>query len=500
MDIIKAEAITKRFPGVLALDNVSMRIEPGKIHCIIGENGAGKSTLIKCFTGLYKPNDGQIFIEGENVTDNPENFEKVAYVPQEVSLFEHMIVAENLFLPFRDNSGWRIQQTLINKKAQPVLDRFHLKIAPDDLVKDISVSEKQLLQVARATMQENYSVLILDEPTTSLTSSDVDLLFGIIETIRNSGKAIIFISHKLEEIFAIGDVVTVLRNGKVVASDLVKTVDEDWIISHMTGKMIDRTRFYGSEKVSEDVVLSVKNLSGEMFENVSFDLRKGEILGFSGLIGSGRSELMQALFGYLPYSEGQVTLDGHVLKPGDTNESVSRGLFYLPEDRKTLGILPMMSVRENITISSLDDHKKGSFISKKSELKAASDKIIDYDIKTPSTEQDIVYLSGGNQQKSIIARVMSCQPKVIIFDEPTKGIDVGAKAAIYEIMKVLAEEKQIGIILISSEMDEVIHSSNRILALYKGSISREFGQHAEKQEIMNAIFGRKQQEVNKNEQ
>ena len=490
MKVLEAQNITKLFPGVVALDSVDVSFDTGEIHCVIGENGAGKSTLIKCLTGVYEPEEGQVLIGGEDALKNKVLFDKVAYVPQEIDLFGYMSVAENLFLPY-EKSGLKgiVNQKELEKKAVPLLEKFRIPVKPDELVKDISVSAQQLLLIARATVHEDYEVLMLDEPTTSLTTSDTQILFDIVKEIKAENKAIIFISHKLEEIFALGDVLTVFRNGKKVAYSKLEEIDIPWVIRQMTGRELNQEQVFYSDKVSEEVLLEVESLTGERFTDVSFTLKKGEILGFSGLVGAGRSELMQAIFGYLPVYSGSVKLDGEDWKLGDTNYSVNHGFIYLPEERKKQGILPVLSIRENISVSALKDLTSGLGISKKKEDELAGRIIDTYDVKTPDAEKEIQFLSGGNQQKVIIGRSMCCSPKVLVFDEPTKGIDVGTKAEIYRLMKELAEEKGIGIILISSEMEEIKKCSNRIIALYEGKKAGEYDAEADKEAILSAIIG-----------
>lgn len=494
MKVLEARNITKTFPGVVALDSVDVSFELGEIHCVIGENGAGKSTLIKCLTGVYEPDEGEILINGENAVRNKALFDKIAYVPQEIDLFDHMTVAENLFLPYK-KSGFngRVNRRLLNKRAMPILERFHIQADPDALVKDISVSQQQLLQIARATVND-YEVLMLDEPTTSLTTKDTEILFDIVRQIKNENKAVIFISHKLDEIFQLGDVITVFRNGVKVAYSDIKSVDIPWVITKMTGRELDYNQVFYSDKVSDEVLLEVEHLTGERFTDISFSLKKGEILGFAGLVGAGRSELMQAILGYLPVYSGSVKLEGKPWKFGDTNFSVNNGFIYLPEERKSQSILPMLSVRENISISALDGLASKSGISRRKERELAQQVIEDYDVKTPTMEREIKFLSGGNQQKVIIGRSMRCNPKVMVFDEPTKGIDVGTKTQIYRMMKQLAEEQGIGIILISSELEEVMKCSNRIIALYNGRKAGEFDEKAEKEQILSCILGVKSNE------
>ena len=490
MKILEAKNITKMFPGVVALDSVDVAFEPGEIHAIIGENGAGKSTLIKCLTGVYEPEEGEVLIGGENAVKNKALFGKIAYVPQEIDLFGYMSVAENLFMPY-EKSGIKgtVNQKELEKRAVPILEKFSIPIKPSNLVKDISVSSQQLLQIARATVHEDYDVLMLDEPTTSLTSRDTEILFDVVRKIKEENKAIIFISHKLEEIFLLSDVITVFRNGKKVAFSKTEDVDTDWVIRQMTGHEVDQNERFYSTKVSDEILMEVNHLTGEKFTDISFKLRKGEILGFSGLVGAGRSELMQAVFGYLPVYAGSVKIDGKEWKLGDTNYSVRNGLIYLPEERKKQGILPVLSIRENISISVLDNLRSGLNISRKKEEELAQDVIDTYDVKTPGSDKEIQFLSGGNQQKVIIGRAMASKPKLLIFDEPTKGIDVGTKTEIYRLMKKLAEDEGIGIVMISSEMEEVKKCSNRIIAMYEGRIAGEFDEYAGQQDILGAIIG-----------
>jgi len=495
MKVLEAHNITKTFPGVVALNSVDVSFEPGEIHCVIGENGAGKSTLIKCLTGVYEPDEGQILINGMDVQKNRSLFDRIAYVPQEVDLFAHMSVAENLFLPF-ERSGFEgvINRKSLNERAIPILKKFRINVDPDALVKEISVSEQQLVQIARAVAVKEYDVIIFDEPTTSLTTKDTEVLFEIIRDLKRQNKAIIFISHKLEEVFELGDVITVFRNGEKVAYSDIKSVDIPWVIAKMTGHEINYDEVFYSRNVSDEVLMEVENLTGEKFTNISFKLKKGEILGFSGLVGAGRSELMQAILGYIPVYAGSVRMGGEPWKFGDPSYSVKKGFIYLPEERKTQSILPMLSTRENISISVLDDLKSNFGISRKKEKELAQRVIDKYDVKTPDMEREIKFLSGGNQQKVIIGRAMNCNPKVMVFDEPTKGIDVGTKAQIYRMMKELAEENGIGIILISSELEELMKCSNRIITLYNGRIVGEFDRSADKEQILSSIIGVKSEQ------
>lgn len=491
MSVLKAANITKIFPGVKALDDVTVEFDKAKVHGIIGENGAGKSTLVKILTGVYKASQGEVLIDGKNSKENKELFKKVSYVPQEIDLFQNMTVAENLFMPF-EKSGFNnlvVNKKRLNKEALPWIDKLNLKVEPDQYVKNISVSNQQLLQIVRAMTKKDYEILILDEPTTSLTQQGTEYLFDSIKELKKEGKAIIFISHKLEEVFEICDEVTVLRNGKKVGHSDIDEIDSAWIVKQMSGRDIDEDQTFRPKVSGEENILSVENLSGINFSDISFELKKGEILGFSGLVGAGRTEIMQTLFGFLPAFSGQVKLENQDFKLGSTNYSVEKGLFYLPEERKQHGILKDLSVEKNISISLIDEITNNFIISSQKEGEIVDNVIKNYNVKTSSKQKLIKFLSGGNQQKAIIGRTMACKPKVIIFDEPTKGIDVGTKNDIYKLMQELAQTG-ISIILVSSELEEIMKCSNRIITIYEGEKMNEFETEKAKQsEIINSIIG-----------
>jgi ribose transport system ATP-binding protein len=491
MPVLEAKSLTKVFPGVVALDKVDVAFEAGTIHCVVGENGAGKSTLIKCLTGVYEPDEGHVLMGGRPMAAGEGLLmAKVAYVPQEIDLFGYMSVAENLFLPY-NQSYFRglVSQRRVEDRARPLLAKFGVKVEPDELVRDIPISYQQLLQVARATVNEDYEAIVLDEPTTSLTTDDAVLLFDIIRVIKDEGKAVIFISHKLDEIFQLGDEITVMREGRTTGHGRVGDLDIPKVITLMTGRSIDQNETFLSRAEPGETLLEVENLTGERFTDISFRLRAGEILGFYGLVGAGRSELMQAVFGYLPVYAGQVSVQGRVLRLGDTSHSVKRGLAYLPEERKKYGILPLLSVTENVAIAVLDKISSFFGISAAKEAAMADEVIASYDVKTPDAARPIRFLSGGNQQKVIIGRAMMAEPAILVFDEPTKGVDVAAKTEIYRVMRRLAEERGVGIILISSEMDEVRKCANRLLVLYDGRLVGEFGPEASRGEVMAAVIG-----------
>ncbi|CAI9121308.1 sugar ABC transporter ATP-binding protein [Brytella acorum] len=477
MPVLKVEAVRKEYPGVVALDHVDLTLEPGKVHILAGENGAGKSTLIKTITGLVTPDEGRIFIEGEDALAHRALFEKIAYVPQELNLFAPMTVAENMFMPF-SRSGFghvTVSRRAMERAAQGFMERFGMHARPDQRVSQISVPDQQLLQIARAACRNDFSVLILDEPTSSLTANETAHLFRIIRTLRDEGVAIVFVSHKMDEIFDLGDTVTVLRNGRSVGTHPMSEMTEESLIHLMSGSNIALDQRFQPHSVPGEVILSVEHMSGPGVVDASFELRRGEILGFAGLVGAGRSELMQTMFGYHRATAGRCVVDGVEIPPGRPDRSVARGMVYLSEERKHHGIFPLLSVRENISVSLLDQLARGGIISGKRERSRVDDLIASFDVRTPSPEKKIRFLSGGNQQKAIIGRAMARRPRILIFDEPTKGIDIGTKFQIYRIMQQLAEEG-VGIILVSSEMTELQRCATRIITMYERRINGSFDQ------------------------
>lgn len=475
MAFLEVKGIRKAFPGVVALDRVDLAIEKGTVHVFAGENGAGKSTLIRALTGIMSVDEGSIHIDGRDALADRSLFDLVAYVPQELNLFPHMTVAENLFMPF-DKSGFGgpvLSRSDLDEAARPFLERFDIHARPNQTVGSIAVSDQQLLQIARAATRKKFEVLILDEPTTSLTTREIERLLGIVRRLRDEGRAVVFVSHKMDEIFQIGTTVTVLRNGRTVGHRAMKDVTEAELIRLMTGDEVRLDQTFQPEVPLGEPLLVVEGLGGRGFRDVSFRLRRGEILGFAGLIGAGRTELMQAMFGYTRPTTGRVTIEGHRLKLGSPAAAVAAGMLYLSEERKLHGILPTLSVRENIGISVLDQICRSGIVSSTRENAVVADVITDYDIKTSSPEKKIMFLSGGNQQKTIIGRAMVRRPKILIFDEPTRGIDVRNKVEIYKIMKKLAEEG-VGIILVSSELAELKRCATRILTMHHGVTSGEF--------------------------
>jgi len=484
------------FPGVTALDNVDLSIKLGCTHILAGENGAGKSTLVKILTGTDRATRGTVLIDGQDPVKNPDLYKNVAYVPQELNLFWQMSVAENLFMPFdrTGHGGFIVDHTTLIKETRGYLDRFGIEADPRQRVADISVSDQQLLQIARACTNAHMKVLILDEPTSSLTRIEVDRVFKVIRGLLDRDHAIVFISHKMDEVFAIGDDYTVLRNGEKIESGRIPDITEAELIRAMSGRDISVNEDFRPQSSATDIILDVHGLSGPRFQDVSFCLRRGEILGFSGLVGAGRSEVMQTIFGFLKAKAGTVTLDGKPWKLNDPACSVNGGMLYLSEERKHHGIFPFLSLRENIGLSILSLTNGAFGIDSGRERDAVQKIIDDYGIRTSGMNQRIAQLSGGNQQKAIIGRAMATRPRVLIFDEPTKGIDIRTKTEIYKIMKRLAEEG-VGVILVSSDLDELKKCANRIVTMHNGTITRTFNSAETSNEtLVAALFGTEAQD------
>ena len=487
MALLRLENITKRYPGVTALDGVTFTLEPAHVHCVVGENGAGKSTLVKILTGLERPDSGRIEIRGEDVTGHASR--AVAYVPQELNLFDNLSVAENIFMPFGNaGSGASLfDRRRCEREALPLLSKLRMESAPGDIVRDISVAERQLLQIARAIVNTRFEILVLDEPTASLTAPEIERLFAVIEEMKEQRKSVIFITHRLDEVVRLHSVVTVLRNGKVVGNSEGETIDEEWIVEKMIGEELDLGASYKPRLDPGEQLLDVREFSGDGFKNISFGLREGEVLGFAGLVGAGRSEILQTIFGYRGRTHGEVRLNGELLPGGKTKAAIGLGIIYLSEERKTHGIFPDLSIAQNVGTGLLPLFSTYGVMSGRRERACTARIVEDYSVKTSSLLTKIRNLSGGNQQKVLIGRSLLAAPKVLFLDEPTRGIDVRAKADIFALIQAFAEEHRLGVVLISSDLEELHLCCNRVIAIYDGRSCRELerrrtdhGEHVER--------------------
>lgn len=474
--------ISKYFPGVKALDNICFKAYGGEVLAFLGENGAGKSTLLKVLNGDYQPTNGEYLLDGvQKHFHSPHEAiqEGISVIYQERQILLELSVAENIYLGRMPvNRFGVIDMKKANVMAQKIIDDFGLPISPDTKVKDLSIAYQQMVEIMKAYSRENLKVICFDEPTASLSDAEIDCLFDIIRKLKQQKKIIIYVSHRMKEIQEIADKVAIFKDGKYVDTVVTKEVPEQELIKMMVGRdlgnifdNLDRNKKIG------DVLLEVKNVSSDYVREVSFTLRKGEVLGFSGLVGAGRTEIMRAVIGADKRKTGHVYLEGKEIENRSPKEAVSNGIVLVPEDRKLQGIMSNLSVSGNINISILDKNSnKFGVIDEKKEREAAQAGIQDFKIKTPSPDKKIVELSGGNQQKCIVARWIATNPKVLILDEPTKGIDVGAKSEFYNMICQFAKQG-LGVILISSELPEVIGLSDRIIVMrdrqISGEVSRE---------------------------
>jgi ribose transport system ATP-binding protein len=470
--ILEVKNVVKTYPGVIALNNVSLDIQQGEIHALIGENGAGKSTIIKTITGAIAPDDGEITISGKSyksLTPQISRAEGIEAVYQEFNLAGSLTVAENIFIGQKLGKGPIFNLETLFAKAKEVLSMYDVDINPAEKVRDLTIARMQLVEIAKAVAR-NAKLLILDEPTAPLTDNEVSTLFSIIKKLNADGVTIIYISHRLEEIFELTDRVTVMRDGQTVGTDHTKNLNKEKLIEMMVGRTLQeafpqRNINYGAE------LLELKNVSGNGVDDISFKLREGEIIGLAGLVGAGRTELARIIFGADKKESGEIFVRGEKVDIDSPAIAIKHGIGFLTEDRKAQGVLLSVSVKWNTTISVLRRISGAlGFINSAKEKRITNDLTNSLSIKTPSIEQLVKNLSGGNQQKVALAKWMASDSKILIFDEPTRGIDVGAKHEIYLLINALAE-KGVGIIIISSEMEEILGVSDRLIVLHEGKIA-----------------------------
>jgi ribose transport system ATP-binding protein len=483
--ILEMKSITKTFPGVVALDDVSFGVKKGEVHALVGENGAGKSTLMNILNGVVKANSGQIYLDGKIVDISgvkDAQHKGISIIFQEFNLINTLSVAENIFLG-RFNDSNVIKWKKMRKEAQDLLLSLGFTFDVNRIVGKLSTAEKQLVEIAKA-LSFNSKIIVMDEPTSSLTKNEEEMLFEIIRKLKKNGVTTIYISHKLEEIFKICDTVTVLRDGKVIDVNPVSKITRDEIIERMVGRTIDME--YPKRTVSPgEVVLDVKNLGRhKLLYDITFDLRKSEIRGIAGLVGSGRTELAEALFGAEKVDSGTMHINGKKIVLHSTRDGKENSIGMLTEDRKETGLVLDFSVAKNISITNLKDVTNSLVISNKKEKDVALKFIEELNIKTPSFRQTLTSLSGGNQQKVVLAKWLFSDVDILILDEPTRGIDVGAKYEFYCLMNKLVEEGK-SIIMISSELSEVLGMSDRILVMHNGRVKGELnGEGATAEDVM----------------
>ena len=474
--LLEMKNICKSFPGVKALQHVDFQLKAGEIHALLGENGAGKSTLIKVLGGIYIPEAGQIFIDGSEVSITGVNAARdngISIIHQELVLVPHMTVAENIFLGREPMGKFGVDFRKMERDAQVMLDQFDPGIRAETQVGDLSIAQQQMVEIVKA-ISINCRILVMDEPTSSISDREVAHLFEIMRSLARSGVGIIYISHKMSELSEVCDRVTVLRDGMYVGTREVRTTPRDELITMMVGRELDQ--YYTRDHVKSDaVVLKCVDINDskrkhQRVKDVSFEVHRGEIVGFAGLVGAGRSETMHCVFGLTHGATGEIYLDGKRIKIKDPVEAMKNGIAMIPENRKVEGLYHLQSVRFNSTIEVLEQFINRLRVNSKKEAAIAQEFIDKMHTKTPSQEQAVSHLSGGNQQKVMIGRWLATDPHILILDEPTRGVDVGAKAEIYEIMNELTKHG-VSIIMISSELPEIINMSDRVYVMCDGRLT-----------------------------
>ncbi|SOC82834.1 monosaccharide ABC transporter ATP-binding protein, CUT2 family (TC 3.A.1.2.-) [Ensifer adhaerens] len=483
--LLTLSGIRKEFPGVVALDNVHFNLRRGEVHAICGENGAGKSTLMKIISGVYQPTAGTIRYKGEDVRyASPRESEAagIAIIHQELNLIPHLTVAENIFLSREPKRGPLVDRRKLRADAKACLDRLGVDISPDAQVLRLSVAQRQMVEIAKA-LSLNAEVIIMDEPTSSLTEQEANLLFRVIRDLRSKGAGIVYISHRLDEMAQIVDRVTILRDGRFVSSDDFAAVSVNDIVSRMVGRSLDEKFPERTSVPTAEPILRVRGLTRTgVFSDISFDLMRGEILGFAGLMGAGRTEVARSIFGAEPAEAGTIEFNGRELSIRSPQDAIAQGISYLSEDRKSQGLAIKMSVAANLLLANMNAvASRFGIIDRGKHRDRASHYVDLLGIKTPSLDQTVSRLSGGNQQKIIIGKWLFRNSHLLFFDEPTRGIDVGAKYAIYKIMDELAS-KGIGVVLISSELPEILGMTDRVAVFHAGRIAKVLDTRATSQE------------------
>lgn len=491
-NILEMKDVSKSFPGVKALQNVNFSLEKGEVHCLIGANGAGKSTLMKILAGVYTKDEGEILLEGKNVsikTPSDSMALGISTIHQELSLIEELSLAENIFLgDYLKPGGGFINWRKINEESKKIFSLLGISASPNLQTSEASMGLKQMTEIAKAIKSE-CKIIVMDEPSTALSSDEVLKLFDVIELLKNQGYTIVYISHKLDELYAVGDRVTVLRNGKWIITDSLKNIKQPELIYHITGRSIEKEEKVHVTSTKEEF-LRVEGFTNKKIKDVSFTVGKGEILGLYGLVGSGRTELLRAIYGADAIQSGKLYMNGEKKSIPSPSFAVDLGIGLVPENRKTEGANLELSILENAMLPSLHSFSKGSFVNQKDMKIAMKDAIQKLNIKASSMHVPMGTLSGGNQQKVIIAKWLIHNSKLLLFDEPTQGIDIGAKDEIYNIMKEISGQGS-SIIMATSEIEELITVCDRVLIMFEGKVIKEFTRPAEnKNDIMNfAVSG-----------
>jgi rhamnose transport system ATP-binding protein len=490
--LLELRQATKSFGAVKALEDGSVVLYPGEAHALLGENGAGKSTLVKILAGVYQPDGGELLIDGEPVvlrTPAASRAAGISIIYQEPTLFPDLTVSENMFMGRQPlGAGRRIDRSKMNADAAEVFARLGVVLDPARSARGLSVADQQLVEIGKA-LSFNAKVIVMDEPTAALTSVEVERLFEVVRTLRAQGAAVMFISHRLEEVYAICQRVTIMRDGKFVRTDLIEDITVDEIIRSMVGRDVG-TLFPKTERAPGAEVLKVEHLTREgVFTDVSFSVRAGEIVGLAGLVGAGRSEVARAIFGIDHFDAGSVSVNGVRLHPGSPIAAMEAGIGFVPEDRRQQGLVMDMSIERNVALASLDRLGHSGLISRRSERRIASDWAVKLRLKFGKMKNPVSTLSGGNQQKVVLAKWLARRPVLLIIDEPTRGIDVGTKSEVHRLLDELGAEG-VAVLMISSELPEVLGMADRVLVIREGRLVAEMSRHdADEASIMRAATG-----------
>ncbi|MFP4588834.1 MAG: sugar ABC transporter ATP-binding protein [Candidatus Bipolaricaulota bacterium] len=493
--LLEMRDIDKSFPGVQALDGVNFELEEGEVHALVGENGAGKTTLMNVLNGVNLPDAGIILFRGEErKITSPSRAQElgIAFVHQELNLIPPLSVTENILLghePRREYNPSLIDWTRAQEQARKTLARLELELPLTRPVEDLSVAEQQMVEIAKALYLES-KILVLDEPTSSLTTEETERLFDVVRRLKKTGHSVVYISHRLEEVFEIGDRVTVLRNGKYVGTRSLEEISRDRVVEMMVGEEVDQ-RYIRREARERQVLLEVEGFATEgKVEEVNFELKKGEILGIAGLQGSGRTELLEGLYGARSVSGGRVRVEGNEVSLASPATAIEGGITYLPEDRQRKGLFLNQPLRSNIAAASLTQESRLGVINLKIQSRRVQQLVDQLGIVAPSIHQIINNLSGGNKQKTVLAKCLKTGASVILMNEPTRGIDVGAKVEVYQLMNELNEKSGVGIVMVSSELPELLQVSDRILVMFRGRVTASFSKaEASKEKLMRAMTG-----------
>ncbi|MGI6176670.1 MAG: sugar ABC transporter ATP-binding protein [Christensenellales bacterium] len=492
--IVELRNITKRFPGVVAMRNMSIQIKPGEIHGLIGENGAGKSTLIKILTGVYKPDEGDIMINDKKVEmKNTQDAQAagISCVYQELNAVKMLSITDNIFMGRSiKNKAGLLNYKRMNEKAQSLMRSLGCEIDPQKPCGNFGMGIQQTVEIARAVL-EDAKLIIMDEPTSSLGEKEVEQLMAIVRKLKSEGRSILFVSHKLEELFELCDRITVMRDGEFILTDAVANLDNDKLINAMVGRTLDNLfpKYIGTRG---EEALRVKNLSSVgVLKDISFKAYRGEILGFAGLVGAGRTELFRAIFGIDPIDAGEIYIEGRLQKVKDPLDAIQKKMAFLTENRKEQGLVLSQTIKTNLILANMKRFQSGPWLDDKKINQAVEHNIKDFNIKTPSAEEVVSKLSGGNQQKVVVGKWVNSDAEIYIFDEPTRGIDVGAKIEVYEVMNRLVKANKC-VIMISSELPEILGMSDRVIVMRRGSITGEVergSHHFNQEDIIRAAWG-----------